>query len=677
MEVSRPRSFRIGAFAFQAGLILLAGWLVYAPSLHGDWLWDDFEIRENPALHGWSGLHKIWFASEGPDYFPLKTSALWLQWQLWHENLLGYHLTNLALHLLGAFLLWRLLRRLGVRLAWLGGLLFVLHPLAVGSVAWVSEVKNTLSLPLLLLAMMAFVDFDEGKRPRHYWIAWVLFLAAMLCKTSVVMFPPVLLLFAWWKRGRISWADARRSLPFFGVSLALGLVTVWFQKYRAIANWRLPRESWLAHLGSAGLAIKFYFLKCLFPRDLMPIYPAWPAGADPLLRAVPWLALAFVAGWLWAERSAWRRHAVFGLGFFLLNLVPVLGFVPMAFLHLAPVADHLAYLSLAGLVGLAAAALSAAWDRLAGWPRAALAAAISLGCAGFLLQSRAYARIFVNQETMWSYNLRHNDRSPGVYINLAFVEHHDGRWDEAVENYKKAILLDPSDAEPEDELAGVLIDQNDPAQAAPHYEKAIAHYERALQLDPGLLGTRRSLAKLLAKAGRTDSAIAEYETYLRQRPDDPEIENDLGKALADDGRPLEALSHYEKALQLDPGYAEAENSLGFAIATGGRPLEGLRHLQRALELDPGFAEAHNNLGFVYAGMGRSSEAIAQFKQALRLNPGLAQAHNNLGFALAASGRRPEAIAEFKEALRLRPADAKARFNLERLQIEQIAAGSGH
>ena len=668
----------------QAALLILAGWFVFSPSFRGDWLWDDFEIRENPSLRDWSGLNKIWFASDSPDYYPLKTSALWVQWHLWHENLLGYHLANVGLHLLGAFLLWHVLKKLGVRLAWLGGLLFVIHPLAVGSVAWVSEIKNTLSFPLLLLAMVLFIVYDDelkigksGNRKigKYYWSALLLFLAAMLCKSSVVMFPFVLLLYCWWKRGRISRADVRHSLPFFAVSLVLGLVTVWFQKFRAIANWRLPHESFASQLAGAGLAIKFYFLKCIFPGNLMPIYPGWPAGSHPLSRVIPWLVLAAVAGWLWTKRSGFGRHALFGLGFFTLNLVPVLGFVPMAFLHLAPVADHLAYLSVAGLIGLAAAGVGAAWDRLAQRPRAALAAAVAAICALLALQSRGYARIFLNQETMWAYNLRLNDRSPGVYVNLAFIEHHDGHLDEAIANYKKAILLDPEDPEPEDELANVLIDQNDFAEAAPHYEKAIAHYERALQLDPSLFGTRRSLAKLLAKAGRTEAAIGQYETFLKQHPDDPEIENDLGKALTDAGRPSEAMSHYKKALGLAPHYAEAENSLGFAIATGGRPGEGIVHLTRALEIDPNFAEAHNNLGFVLAGMGRQPEAILQFQEALRLKPGLAQAHNNLGFALAASGRRREAIAQFEEALRLNPKDAKARYNLNRLKIEEIAAGA--
>ena len=74
-----------------------------------------------------------------------------LDGHLWENEPLGYHLCSLALHIFSGFLIWRLFGRLGLRWGWLGGLLFVIYPLAVESVAWVSEIKNTLSLPFFLL----------------------------------------------------------------------------------------------------------------------------------------------------------------------------------------------------------------------------------------------------------------------------------------------------------------------------------------------------------------------------------------------------------------------------------------------------------------------------------------------------------------------------------------------
>ncbi|HEX3728578.1 MAG TPA: hypothetical protein VHV47_02150, partial [Opitutaceae bacterium] len=155
--------------AAAAVLLLVAAWFVYAPAIRGGWIWDDpQEVADNYVLRDPGGLAKIWLAPSGVDYFPLKTTVQWLAWRLWGADPFGYHLLNVALHLAAALLFWRLLRRLNVPSfgAWAGALLLVVHPLAVESVAWISELKNTLSLVLLLLALLAYVRFDEHEERR-------------------------------------------------------------------------------------------------------------------------------------------------------------------------------------------------------------------------------------------------------------------------------------------------------------------------------------------------------------------------------------------------------------------------------------------------------------------------------------------------------------------------------
>ena len=654
----------------QAVLIILATLWVFAPAFHGDWLWDDFEIRQDLTLHNAPGLGKIWFAPATPDYYPIEATVLWLQWHLWHENLFGYHLANVGLHLLGAFLVWHLLKRLGVRLAWLAGLLFAVHPLVVESVAWVAELKNTLSLPPLLLAMGAFIDFSDSvdagaaDSRRHLLRSALWFLAAMLCKSSVVMFPAILLLYVWWRRGRIGRADLRATAPFFAISLALGIVAIRFQIHRAVGTWHLPQEGPVARLADAGLAVGFYFSKCALPRGLLPVYPPWTVRIPSLLPFIPLLALGLIAAFLWTRRASWGRHVIFGLGWFLINLLPVLGFIPMAYQHIAPVADHLAYLPLIGVVGLAAAGFGRAfsWAGEAGReaksaaPRACLAIAAAGAFGGLIAVSHRYSGIFLNQVTEWTYNLKYNSRSPIVYLNMAFAQNQAGRVEDAIASYEQAIRLDPGNAETENGVGDFLVTSEKLAQAIPHYR-------RALEIDPTLFGTRRNLGIALYKTGRPEEAVAQYRLALAKKPDDSEMEANLGKALSDLGRQSESIAHLKRALEIDSHNAEAENSLGLALAGSGRREEGIAHLQNALKLNPEFAEARNNLGFALAGAGRPDEAIFQFEQALRLKPAFNQAHNNLGFALASTGRRKEAIAQFEEALKVEPSDPKAQFNL--------------
>jgi hypothetical protein len=149
----------------QALVIVAAGLWIYGPALDGGWLWDDSTlVTANSNLRNLQGLWQIWFALPTHDYWPLTSTFLWMGWQLWGIEPLGYHFCSLALHISSGFLIWRLFNRLSLRWGWLGGFLFVIHPLAVESVAWVSEIKNTLLLPLFLLSFDAWLDAEEKSR---------------------------------------------------------------------------------------------------------------------------------------------------------------------------------------------------------------------------------------------------------------------------------------------------------------------------------------------------------------------------------------------------------------------------------------------------------------------------------------------------------------------------------
>src|SRR5580658_7980155 len=145
-EAASPRERLPG---LQAAVIIVSTMVIYWPALHGGWLWDDnVDITENLTTKGARGLWNIWFEpGTQPDYYPIKASVQWAQWHLWGADTFGYHVTNVMLHIASALLVWRLFDKLGLRLAWLGGLIFAVHPVQVESVAWIAELKNALAMP--------------------------------------------------------------------------------------------------------------------------------------------------------------------------------------------------------------------------------------------------------------------------------------------------------------------------------------------------------------------------------------------------------------------------------------------------------------------------------------------------------------------------------------------------
>ena len=152
-------------FIFEIAIIVLATLWIYSPAYHGDWLWDDDQsITQNAVAQGPWNFYKHWIWPDGADYWPLTGTGFWIQWHLFGMNQTGYHVVNIVFHILGALAFWRLLHVMRLPGAWLGGLLFAIHPVGVESVAWVSEFKNTLSLPLLMLAAAAYVRCDEADK---------------------------------------------------------------------------------------------------------------------------------------------------------------------------------------------------------------------------------------------------------------------------------------------------------------------------------------------------------------------------------------------------------------------------------------------------------------------------------------------------------------------------------
>ncbi|MES0350549.1 MAG: glycosyltransferase family 39 protein, partial [Desulfobacteria bacterium] len=198
-----------------ACIILVITSVAYIPAMRGGFVWDDDSFVLNPIIKAGDGLYRFWFSTEPPDYFPLTSTTLWLEWRLWGENALGYHVVNVLLHVISSILIWLVLKRLKVPGAWLAGLIFAVHPVNVEAVAWITQRKSTLPLLFYFLSILLYLKFENTERYWMFALSLGSFLLALLSKTSVIMQPFVLLGCALWQRGRIARKDLIRSIPFF------------------------------------------------------------------------------------------------------------------------------------------------------------------------------------------------------------------------------------------------------------------------------------------------------------------------------------------------------------------------------------------------------------------------------------------------------------------------------
>ena len=185
--------------------VVAATVIVYQPAWNGKPVWDDAAHITKPALRSAEGLGRIWIQpGAAQQYYPLVHTVFWLQYHLWGDRTLGYHLFTILMHLIAAFLLFQILWRLGIPGAWLATMIFALHPIQVESVAWISELKNTLSAVFFLGAVLSYLRFDTEKKRKFYGIALGLFALGLMSKSAIAPLPVALLVIFWWKRGKLA-----------------------------------------------------------------------------------------------------------------------------------------------------------------------------------------------------------------------------------------------------------------------------------------------------------------------------------------------------------------------------------------------------------------------------------------------------------------------------------------
>ncbi|HEY2827902.1 MAG TPA: tetratricopeptide repeat protein [Pirellulales bacterium] len=618
------------------GIVILIAAVLWAywPARSGGFvLDDDLLLTHNSLIKAPDGLYRFWFTKQALDYWPVSNTTLWLEWRLWGMNPTGYHVTNLLLHIANALLLWLVLRKLAIPGAWLAALLFVVHPVNVESVAWIAQRKNVLAMFFFLLSILWWLKEDDRRETQSkgrdlrerdtgsisfgiwYWLSLAAFILAMLSKGSVAILPIVLLLIVWWQWKRITWRDFLRAAPFLAVASVLTVVDMHFQ---AEGPGNAIRDvTALQRLLGAGAVIWFYLGKALVPLRLTFVYPQWDIQSAKFFWWLPLLAsIAATILLVWKVKSVsstWWRPAWFAWAFFMVALVPVMGFVDVGYMRHSLVADHYQYIAMIAVAVLAAAAICSGWKKLPEAVRPATGLAVTAVVVALTIMVRQQSSLYAS----------------------------------ALALYQNAVDNNPASGLAHNNLGDALTQANRP-------QEAIVEFEKTVELMPDSAKAHNNLAMRLADVGRLSDAIDHYQQALRLQPKHPDAENNYAMALATSGRLLEAQSHFEFVLECEPNFAEAHNNFGSLLLQMGQLEHAVAQFQLALKLKPDYLEAYNNLGIVLTKSGLFQEAIDHYQQALRVKPDSAETHNNLGNVLVKSGRLQEAISHYQEALSLKP-----------------------
>jgi Flp pilus assembly protein TadD len=630
---------------FTAGLIALATALSFGNTFAVPFVFDDkTAILENPTIrHLWPIWKTLCPPPNGTTVSgrPLLNLSLAINYATSGLEVRSYHVTNLAIHILAALLLFALVRRTlllpamrdrwaaaALPLSFIIALLWAIHPLQTESVTYVVQRAESLMGLLYSLTLYCFLrGADSSRAVWWYAAAVVACLLGMASKEVMVSAPLVVLLYdrtflagsfreAWQQRWRL-------YLPLAGAWLLLGWLVISAGNIGNKAGFDAKISSW-AYLCTQFGAIVHYLQLCFWPRPLVLDY-----GTDYVhnfVEIAPQAALVGLLG-LATLVALWRWPKVGFLGaWFFAILAPTSSVFVLAG---QTIAEHRMYLPLAAVItGLVVAGY------VAGRWLVRVGTISSFGCwfavSGLVLCASAALGI------------------------LTFRRNADYRSDLSI--WEDTVAKVPHNARAYSSLGAALARHK-------RVDEAIVHYCKALEIDPDSADAHNNLGVALADRGQVDEAIVHCQKAVEIKPDNAGAHYNLGASLARRKRVDEAVVHYRKALEINPEFAEAHDKLGVALADRGEVDEAIAHFRKAAEIKPEFAEAHYNLGATLARRNRISEAIAHFRKAVEIKPDFVEAHYNLGVALVGQRQVYAAIDCFEKALEIRPAYGQALNNL--------------
>lgn len=573
--------------------LIVVSFLLYQPAWNGQPIWDDEIHITQPDLRTISGLARIWTdPSAAPQYYPVLHTLFWVEYKLWDGSVLPYHLVTIFCHALLAILLAVILRRMNVAGGWLAAFIFAMHPVQVESVAWLSEIKNTLSGVLAAAATLTYLKYDRDRKHAAYVASLVFFIVGLLSKTAIVGLPVVFAILVWWQRDSLKVKrDLIPLVPFFAAGLIAGVITIWVEQKFCAENGEVFSFSFLDRLLVAGRLFWFYLGELFWPRHLTVIYPFWHIdSAAGWQYFFPAAALVLFAA-LWRVRKKSRGPFAAALCFLVL-LFPVLGFFNLSFFMSAPGsdhhaaifrADHFQYLASVAIFTPVSAGMMMA---LRAQPRFR-PVMIALG-AGLLLVlgTLTYARCetFRNNETCFRAVLANNPNSVTALSNLGNELRNRGQLDQAIVQFRRSIEIDPDYQFGHYNLGAALLEKND-------VPEAISQLRAALKLNPNYAKAYYTLGNALTKQGDVEQAKVSYERAVAIAPAFPDAQCNLANVLLEQGDVDAALVHYREAAQLQPNNAGAHYNLAVGLARKGEVDQAISELQTALRLDPAYPDA--------------------------------------------------------------------------------------
>ncbi len=610
IETSHPsRLALLSVLVFSCAVVLY--WPV---SKFGFTNWDDgMYITDNRLIQVLSldRIFRIFSSLAFANYHPITLMSFALQYAAFGQNPSGYHLMNIFLHAVNGVLVLILMNRLtrSAEAAFLTALAFVMHPLQVESVAWISSHKTLLSAFFSFLTLLSYHAYLQNRSTRIYWVSLLAFVLAVFSKPTAMTLPLLLYPLDRMQRNETGAKSIKPVLPFFGFSfLASALVLAGHLREKAIAP--LAGGSICNHSVVPFWTLFVYIRKIFLPTDLLPQYPLLQnAGWTYPQYQLPALITILVMLWAWAGCRRWKTFSILTYVYVAL-LLPTLNFLPLS----APLADRYMYLPILApllLCNFGITFFCSRWTSAMGRTFSGVVLGALLVLMGNM--TRTQMELWRDSETLWKSVIR---KVPAHAMARAKL----GEYYYAKGDLDRAIKLT---------VQGISLGLGNPVFA-------------------------KNLVAMYIRKGEYDRARESALNFLQQTPNDERFYMQLGIIAARTNHE-QAEEYYKKATEINPKNAFAWYELGkFYLQYRSDAKTAYTFILKSITLEPYVADFHIALADCFGRVGDLNNAIATLQYALTLDKNSGDGWFNLARLLQLVGQKEASLQAFKKAYDLNP-----------------------
>lgn len=514
-------------------VIILLSFAVYFNSLKGDFIWDDIEqIVENPVIKNILNIPSfftsdLWKLIGNPTiashyYRPFFLFSLAIDYQLWGLNPLGYHITNLILHGIASFLVYQIGRNLFKHNipAFISAIFFVVHPVHVESVTWISGRTDPMAAVFFLLSFYLYILFVEKNRITFLMLSLIAYIFSLLSKEMSITLPLLLLAYEisykhtpspyssphrgeGWVRGLF--LGRIKSLQIIGVYLFISLAYLYIRTTILgeitggdSSSAPIDKRLWT----SFGILLNYLRIMIL-PVNLKILYdiPLKESLLDwQVISSIVVLTVIFILN-IWTYHI--NKTIFFASLWFFITILPVTNIVP---LKPTMMAERYLYIPSISICFLGGFAFYSAYQRDISW-LVYLKSLIIIILLFFSVITFYRNSLWKNEVVYFTRMTEDAPQNAYAHHNLGDAYRRRGEMKSAIIEWGKAVDIYPLHPEANNSLANIALMQGD-------YPEAVRKYTVAIQGKRENAEAHYNIAIALEKLGRFNEAASHYKEFI-------------------------------------------------------------------------------------------------------------------------------------------------------------------